>query len=208
MKIVVRTDESMKEELLAQGLKDHVQVEWVKEWEAFPGADVFIDLLFRPVDENMEELKKLQPATVIINSVSGFPGELPGNFVRINGWRTFLKRPVVEAACLNPALRTKAENIFNCFNKTTEWVPDVPGFISARVVSMIINEAFFALQENVSTKEEIDTAMKLGTHYPYGPFEWSEKIGIENIYELLAVLSHSLNRYEPCSLVKEEALRK
>ena len=49
--------------------------------------------------------------------------------------------------------------------------PDIPGFISARVVSMIINEAYFALEEEVSSKEEIDTAMKLGTNYPYGPFD-------------------------------------
>ena len=42
---------------------------------------------------------------------------------------------------------------------------------------MIINEAFLALQEGVSTKEEINTAMKLGTNYPLGPFEWVEKIG-------------------------------
>ena len=56
-----------------------------------------------------------------------------------------------------------------------------PGFITARVIAMIINEAFFALQENVSSKEEIDTAMRLGTNYPYGPFEWTKLIGIDKI---------------------------
>ena len=54
---------------------------------------------------------------------------------------------------------------------------------------MIVNEAFIALKEDVSTKNEIDTAMKLGTNYPYGPFEWCEKIGREKIRSLLQQLS-------------------
>jgi 3-hydroxybutyryl-CoA dehydrogenase len=67
---------------------------------------------------------------------------------------------------------------------------------------MIINEAFFALGENVSTKEEIDLAMKSGTNYPYGPFEWSEKIGVENILNLLKKLSEKEERYFPAPTLK------
>jgi len=92
-------------------------------------------------------------------------------------------------------------------NKKIEWVPDIAGFISARVVSMIVNEAWFALEEEVSTKKEIDTAMKLGTNYPYGPFEWGEKIGLKNIYELLTVLSKTNSRYQPAALLQKEATR-
>ncbi len=66
------------------------------------------------------------------------------------------------------------------------FVKDEPGLVSARVISMIVNEAFFALAEGVSTMEEIDVAMKLGTNYPYGPFEWLEKIGVANIYSASA----------------------
>jgi 3-hydroxyacyl-CoA dehydrogenase len=44
---------------------------------------------------------------------------------------------------------------------------------------MIINEAYFALEDNVSTKAETDIAMKLGTNYPYGPFEWGQLIGLK-----------------------------
>ena len=99
-----------------------------------------------------------------------------------------------------------AEKIFSCFNKSTEWVPDIPGFITPRVISMIINEAWFTLDEKVSTKEEIDTAMKLGTNYPYGPFEWGTRIGLKNVYELLTMLSKINSRYTPSSLLQKEAL--
>jgi 3-hydroxybutyryl-CoA dehydrogenase len=72
---------------------------------------------------------------------------------------------------------------------------DEIGMISPRVVSMIINEAFFAINEEVSTKEEINTAMKLGTNYPFGPFEWCDKIGLNNVKILLAELAKNDLRY-------------
>jgi 3-hydroxybutyryl-CoA dehydrogenase len=74
------------------------------------------------------------------------------------------------------------------------------------VLAMIINEAWFTLGENVSTKQEIDTAMKLGTNYPYGPFEWCNKIGIKNIYSLLKKLSENNARYKPAPLLEKEAI--
>lgn len=71
---------------------------------------------------------------------------------------------------------------------------------------MVINEAYFTLDEKVSSKEEIDTAMKLGTNYPYGPFEWSTIIGLKNVFELLTVLSKTNSRYTASSLLQKEAL--
>ncbi len=206
MKIVVRSDQSLKEEILSQGLMEDAQVDWVTDITIISAADAYIDLLFTP--DSINEWKKMEAGVVIVNSVGRSLKSFGGNFIRINGWPSFLKRPVVEAACLDESLKLKGEQIFKCFNKTTEWVPDVPGFISARVVAMIINEAYFGLQENISTKEEIDVAMKLGTNYPYGPFEWAEKIGKEKVVELLNTLYKEFPRYEPCSLLIQEALNK
>jgi len=72
---------------------------------------------------------------------------------------------------------------------------------------MIINEAYFALGDKVSTKDEIDTAMKLGTNYPYGPFEWSRKIGLKNVYQLLSVLSKEDHRYIAAPCLEEEVAK-
>ena len=47
-------------------------------------------------------------------------------------------------------------------------VPDEPGFIAARIIAMIINEAYYAKGEQVSSKADIDIAMKLGTTIPWG----------------------------------------
>src|SRR6185295_9955290 len=117
------------------------------------------------------------------------------------------QRDILEASCSNESVKNKAATIINALNRKIEWTPDIPGFISARVLSMIINEAYFTLGEEVSSKKEIDIAMKLGTNYPYGPFEWSEKIGLINIYSLLAELSKTSKRYEPAPLLIKEALQ-
>lgn len=48
------------------------------------------------------------------------------------------------------------------------------GFIFPRTIVQIINEAYFALDDKVASKEDINRAMKFGVNYPKGPFEWSE----------------------------------
>jgi 3-hydroxybutyryl-CoA dehydrogenase len=208
MKIAVVADEDLKEELMAQGLSPDAEVKWLKEINPEQDIEAYIDLSVTHNAKRIEELKKLSPALVIINSVTATLSELPQNFVRINGWPTFLKRPIAEVACINEENKETTEKVFACFNKTIEWVTDIPGFISARVVSMIINEAYFTLQDEVSSKEEIDIAMKLGTNYPYGPFEWSKKIGLIKVNELLSKLAETDSRYEPAALLKKEAFYK
>jgi 3-hydroxybutyryl-CoA dehydrogenase len=58
----------------------------------------------------------------------------------------------------------------------------------------------------VSSREEIDTAMKLGTNYPYGPFEWTRKIGPQQVAGLLELLSVDQSRYKPAASLKKEAI--
>lgn len=60
------------------------------------------------------------------------------------------------------------------------------GFHYPRVISMIVNEAHFALEESLATSEAIDLAMKFGVNYPIGPVEWGEKIGNKYIVDLLS----------------------
>ena len=148
----------------------------------------------------------MQPL-IIINSVTDILEEINYSFVRINGWPTFLNGNIVEASYLDVENKIKTEEVFALFGKSIEWLRDLPGFVTPRVISMIINEAFFALKEGVSTPEEINTAMKLGTAYPFGPFEWGEKIGLINVVALLQKLAKQQARYTPCSLLVQESNR-
>ena len=98
-----------------------------------------------------------------------------------------------------------AKKVFDELGWDYQLVPDITGMISARIAGAIINEAYHTLQAKVSTRSEIDIAMKLGTHYPYGPFEWSKKIGLKKVYEMLLQLSKENSRYEVSTLLKDEA---
>ncbi|MEI9806686.1 MAG: 3-hydroxyacyl-CoA dehydrogenase family protein [Bacteroidota bacterium] len=205
--LVVATD-AMKEELLQGAIHEEVYIEWMTGTGGIENTipfDACLDLLFENSPERIGWLRQVKANLTIVNSVVTPLSAIHEDFIRINGWATFLKRPVMEAAGINESLKEKAEGIFSGLGKRTEWVPDIPGLITARVVASVINEAYFALEEKVSSKEEIDTAMKLGTNYPYGPFEWSEKIGIKNIYTLLGRLAEEQERYEPAALLIKEA---
>ena len=139
----------------------------------------------------------------MINDVSFPLKEIGAPFIRFNGWSTFLDKPVIEASCMDD-LKETATGIFKALDKKVEWVPDTPGFITPRIITMIINEAYYALGDGVSTKTDIDIAMKLGTGYPYGPFEWSSLIGLKNINELLQQLMKLDKKYSPAPALKKE----
>jgi 3-hydroxybutyryl-CoA dehydrogenase len=46
--------------------------------------------------------------------------------------------------------------------------------------------------------------MKLGTSYPYGPFEWSGRIGLKRINELLKELARTDLRYAVAPAMEDE----
>ena len=206
MKIILLANKEQKEELIPQQQEINAGLIWSDDLASLKkhsGSDACIDLLFDDTIERINQLRQFQSPVIIVNSVVMRSAELGGGIIRINGWNTFLKRQIIEAVA-DDALKTKATAVFLSINKKVEWVPDMAGFISSRVVASIINEAYFALEEEVSSKEQIDIAMKLGTNYPYGPFEWGQKIGLQKIHKLLNTLSSVEKRYDPApSLTKE-----
>jgi len=89
--------------------------------------------------------------------------------------------------------------------KEVEVVADRLGLISIRTLSMVVNEAAFALMEGVAGHDDIDTAMKLGTGYPQGPLRWADAIGPEIVLAVLQALfeEYGEERYRPCVLLRQ-----
>lgn len=69
-------------------------------------------------------------------------------------------------------------------------VSDVPGLIVARTLSMLINAAADAVQQDVCTPAGADAAMKLGVNYPKGPFEWLEQLGARRVVAFIEALDN------------------
>jgi 3-hydroxybutyryl-CoA dehydrogenase len=89
--------------------------------------------------------------------------------------------------------------------KTPVEVQDYPGFISNRILMPMINEAIYALYENVASAEDIDTVMKLGMAHPMGPLALADFIGLDVCLAILNVLYDGFNdsKYRPCPLLKK-----
>jgi 3-hydroxybutyryl-CoA dehydrogenase len=164
----------------------------------------FFDLQFRNEKERINRLAKLLPFPVIVNAVPFTLENISRPFIRMNAWAGFISRPLSEIVISNEQSGSEAAKLFGEMAWPVRVVPDIPGMVSPRIVSMIINEAYYTFGAGVSSKEDIDRAMKLGTNYPLGPFEWAQKIGLGRIYELLSVLSVTNKRYSISeTLIKE-----
>jgi 3-hydroxybutyryl-CoA dehydrogenase len=89
--------------------------------------------------------------------------------------------------------------------KTALECNDSPGFVSNRVLMPMINEAVFALYENVATRESIDGIMKLGMNHPMGPLTLADFIGLDVCLAILEVLHKGLgdDKYRACPLLRK-----
>jgi len=82
-------------------------------------------------------------------------------------------------------------------------VNDYPGFVANRILMPMINEAIYALYENVAGVQEIDTVMKLGMAHPMGPLQLADFIGLDVCLSILNVLYDGFGnpKYAPCPLL-------
>ncbi len=80
---------------------------------------------------------------------------------------------------------------------------DYPGFIVNRILMPMINEAIFALYEGISTAEDIDKGMKLGTNHPMGPLALADLIGLDTVLAIITVLYEGFKdpKFRPCPLL-------
>ena len=69
----------------------------------------------------------------------------------------------------------------------------------ARTLAMLVNEGVDLVARGEASAEDVDTAMRLGTNYPKGPFEWLAEIGADTVREQLAELDRAYpdGRYRP-----------
>jgi 3-hydroxybutyryl-CoA dehydrogenase len=130
---------------------------------------------------------------------------------RIVGWAALppleSARAIEVAPALqsDPAVITQAYDFWASLHKEPVAISDTTGGVLSRIVANLINEASFALMENIADPEAIDQAMKLGTNYPHGPLEWGDLIGIDQVVGIIEGLgaTNGIDRYRPSPLLKQ-----
>jgi len=201
MQIVIKASPDQKACLESMEWAEGLQLLWAEDSSFIKNADAYFDFCFEEEGWAFEAIKSLP---VFVNAVCKTSDHLPSNAIRLNAWKSFLERPTWEIATLNDTFKQTSVAFLESIGRKAILVPDEPGFIAVRIVSMIINEAYFALGEEVSSKEAMDIALKLGTNYPYGPFEWAELIGLHKIKKLLEILQLNDDRYAPAPALLQD----
>jgi len=183
--------------------------------EELENADVIFDFYIGDNPEQFEIYSNLN-ASIFINApkislaeLAYYQESISCLLFGFNGLPTFLNRSLLEVSSLDQSNLPTLQTICNELETEFTTVGDRVGMVTPRVIAMIINEAYFTLQEGTASIEDIDKGMKLGTNYPFGPFEWCERIGIQNVYEVLEAIYDDTKdeRYKICPLLKKEYLK-
>jgi 3-hydroxybutyryl-CoA dehydrogenase len=182
-------------------------------------ADIVIDTLSFPLDKKIENIRLVdenfaESIPFLTSSLCTTVSELskqskfPNRLIGTGLYDSFSKAKRIEIApskITSSDTLKNAENFLSSAEINYSIVPDRTGLIFPRIVSMIINEAAQVYSEQIASKEDIDTAMKLGTNYPMGPLEWADRLGVELVYEILSALQRDFgeDRYRPHPVLKE-----
>ncbi len=80
---------------------------------------------------------------------------------------------------------------------------DCPGFLTNRTMIPLLNEVIYCLYEGVATKEDIDLAYKSGFHWPMGPVQLCDFIGLDTLLHIMEDLHKRRggDKFLPCPLL-------
>jgi len=100
------------------------------------------------------------------------------------------------------AIRQLVEQVFR---KVSILVYESPGFVTTRLICLLINEAIHVLTEGVASAEDIDTAMKNGYEFKYGPLEMADRFGLDSVLAALERMFREFGdlKYRPSFLLKK-----
>ncbi|MEK3787709.1 MULTISPECIES: 3-hydroxyacyl-CoA dehydrogenase family protein [Paenibacillus] len=84
-------------------------------------------------------------------------------------------------------------------------VYESPGFVTSRIICLLINEATHVLQEGVASAQDIDDAMRIGYSFQHGPLEMADRFGLDSVLAALERMFREFGelKYRPSVVLKK-----
>ncbi len=170
------------------------------------GAVGDADLVIEAVTENIEEKTRVfttldkvtRDDVVLATNTSSLPvvqlATMTGRPDRVLGMHFFNPPPVMKLLELVRALTTSDETLAFArgfserVGKVTVLSKDRAGFIVNMLLIPFLNSAVRMYEEGFASREDIDTAIKLGLSHPMGPLELLDFIGLDTAVYVSEVL--------------------
>jgi 3-hydroxybutyryl-CoA dehydrogenase len=177
--------------------------------EAAPEDQALKAKIFRAMDEHT------RPEAILASNTSSISitklGAITGRPEKVIGMHFMNPVPLMKLVEVVRGLPTSQETfettvkLAERFGKTTIAARDIPGFIVNRVLIPLLNEACYALYEQLGSVEDIDKGVKLGLNHPMGPLELADLIGLDTCLAIAEVLHNELgdDKYRPCPLLRQ-----
>jgi 3-hydroxybutyryl-CoA dehydrogenase len=186
--------------------------------DALADVDLVVEAATEDEGAKLEVFRRLdqvtEPGTILASNTSSIPiSRLAGATGRpgdVIGIHFFNPPPVMALVELIPASTTSEATLDTArgwvasLGKTTVVSRDEAGFIVNRVLIPFLNDAVGLLERGVATREDIDTACRLGLGHPMGPLQLADLIGLDTVAAIGEVLAAANDdeRFGPPALLR------
>ena len=162
----------------------------------FSGVDVVIEAVVENIDIKKDLFVKLDeicpPETILCTNTSSMSitaiAAATKRSERVAGMHFFNPATAMKLVEIIRGYETSDETVsfvrelaLNLGKTPIEVKKDTPGFVVNRILFPHFLEAIHIYEEGIASKEDIDTAVKLGLNYPMGPFELMDFGGVDTL---------------------------
>lgn len=195
------------------------RIVWETNFDKVNDYDLIIEAVDEDYDLKLSIFKKLDQiankniifvsntSTLSLTKISEAT-QRPDKIIGMHFLNPVPKVPVVEIVkCLHTSNDTveRIKSFAARIGKTPVEVYEYPGFVTTRAIVPLLNEAMYILLEGVATAKDIDTAMKLGYNFHYGPLEMADMMGLDEVLAWMETLWKTLGepRYRACPILRK-----
>jgi 3-hydroxybutyryl-CoA dehydrogenase len=186
--------------------------------DAARDADYAIEAVFERAEVKLPIFAQLEEScpkeTILASNTSGIPISLLASATRrpekVVGTHFMNPVPLMKGVEIVKSLLTSEDTLkvslgfVQSLGKETVIVKDSPGFVTNRIVTLVMNEAAKLLEEDLASIEDIDKIERLSHNWPMGPFELADLVGIDVVVDLLEGIYQQTGweRYKPAPVLK------